>query len=110
MTHHSSVRYGSCTFADHGSCAASGPVRVSYFDPATGEPTARKAAPRKREGDRKQLVPGVLPPGAIAVTIDGKAYESMADAARREGISPSTLRMARKMGWERIGRRCVSFG
>ena len=109
MTHHSSVKYGSYTFADHGSCAASGPVRVRYFDPATGEPTTHKVSRRKRKVNRKQLVPGVLPPGAIAVTVDGKAYESIADAARREGISPSTLRMARKMGWERVGRRYVSF-
>lgn len=111
MTHHSSLRYGSYTFADHGSCSASGPVRVSYFDPVTGEPTAHKAEPRKRgKGNRKQLAPGVVPPGAIAVTVDGKPYESMAEAARHEGISLSTLRMARKMGWTRVGRHRVSFG
>lgn len=109
MTHHSSVKYGSYTFADHGSCAAFGPVRVSYFDPATGEPTAHKVSQRKRKVNRKQLVPGVLPPGAIAVTVDGKAYESIAEAARREHVSPHTLRMARKMGWTRIGKREVSF-
>lgn len=110
MTHHSSLRYGGGrAFCDHGSCAASGPVRVSYFDPATGEPTAHKAAPRKRKANRKQFAPGVLPPGAIAVTVDGKPYESIAEAARREGISPSTLRMARKMGWTRVGKRYVSF-
>lgn len=110
MTHHSSVRYGSYTVADHGSCAVSGPVRVSYFDPATGEQTEHRAAPRKRKGNRKQLVPGVVPPGAIAVTVDGRPYESIAEAARREGISPATLRMARKMGWTSSGKRYVSFG
>ena len=110
MTHHSSLRYGGGrAFCDHGSCARSGPVRVSYFDPATGEPTAHKVAPRRRKGNRKQFAPGVVPPGSIAVTVDGKAYESIADAARREGISPNTLRMARKMGWTRIGKRYVSF-
>ena len=37
MTHHSSLRYGGGrAFCDNGSCARSGPVRVSYFDPATG--------------------------------------------------------------------------
>ena len=36
--------------------------------------------------------------------------EHFADAARREGISPNTLRMARKMGWTRVGRHGVSFG
>ena len=111
MTHHSSLRYGGGrAFCGHGSCAASGPVRVSYFDPATGEPTAHKVAPRRRKGNRKQFAPGVVPPGAIAVTVDGKAYESIADAARREGISLNTLRMARKMGWTRVGRHGVSFG
>ena len=41
MTHHSSLRYGGGrAFCDNGSCARSGPVRVSYFDPATGEPLA----------------------------------------------------------------------
>lgn len=111
MTHHSEVRYGGYVLADNGSCAKSGPVRVRYFDPATGEPTAHKAEPRKRgKGSRKRLVPGVVPPGAIAVTVDGKPYESIAEAARREGISPSTLRMARKMGWTRSGRHRLSFG
>ncbi len=77
MTHHSSVRYGGGrAFCDNGSCARSGPLRVSYF----------------------------------AVTVDGKAYESIAEAARREHVSPHTLRMARKMGWTCVGRRYVSFG
>lgn len=112
MTHHSSVRYGSYTFADYGSCARSGPVRVSYFDPATGEPLDEK--PKGRRGKRREkplsFEPGSVPPCAVAVTVDGKAYDSIAEAARREHVSPHTLRMARKMGWTRIGKRCVSFG
>ena len=96
MTHHSSLRYGGGrAFCDNGSCARSGPVRVSYFDPATGE---------------LSFEPGSVPPCAVAVTVDGKAYESIAEAARREHVSPHTLRMARKMGWTRIGKRYVSFG
>lgn len=111
MTHHSSVRYGSCTFADHGSCSASGPVRVSYFDPETGEPLSEK--PKRKRGKRRNkplsFKPGSVPPRAVAVTVDGTAYESIAEAARREGISLNTLRMARKMGWSKVGKREVSF-
>ncbi len=112
MTHHSSLRYGSYAFADHGSCSASGPVRVSYFDPETGEPLSEK--PKRKRGKRRDkplsFRPGSVPPRAVAVAVGGKAYDSIAEAARREGISPNTLRMARKMGWTRIGKRYVSFG
>ena len=113
MTHHSSLRYGGGrAFCDHGSCSASGPVRVSYFDPATGEPLSER--PKGRRGKRREkplsFEPGSVPPCAVAVTVDGKAYDSIAEAARREHVSPHTLRMARKMGWTRVGRRYVSFG
>lgn len=113
MTHHSSLRYGGGrAFCDNGSCARSGPVRVSYFDPATGEPLSER--PKGRRGKRREkplsFELGSVPPCAVAVTVDGKAYDSIAEAARRERVSPHTLRMARKMGWTRVGRREVSFG
>lgn len=113
MTHHSSLRYGGGrAFCDNGSCAKSGPVRVSYFDPATGEPLSER--PKGRRGKRREkplsFEPGSVPPCAVAVTVDGKAYESIAEAARREHVSPHTLRMARKMGRTRVGKRYVSFG
>lgn len=113
MTHHSSLRYGGGrAFCDNGSCATSGPVRVSYFDPATGEPLSER--PKGRRGKRREkplsFEPGSVPPCAVAVTVDGKAYDSIAEAARRERVSPHTLRMARKMGLTRVGKRYVSFG
>lgn len=112
MTYHSSLRYGGGrAFCDNGSCAKSGPVRVRYFDPDTGEPLAER--PKGRRGKRRDkplsFEPGSVPPCAVAVTVDGTAYESIAEAARRERVSPHTLRMARKMGWTRIGKRYVSF-
>lgn len=113
MTHHSSLRYGGGrAFCDNGSCARSGPVRVSYFDPATGESLAERPKGRrdKRRDKPLSFEPGSVPPCAVAVTVDGKAYESIAEAARRERVSPHTLRMARKMGWTRVGKRYVSFG
>ena len=84
---------------------------VSSFDKTNYlEDSEQPATGKRGKGNRKQLAPGVVPPGAIAVTVDGKPYESMAEAARHEGISLSTLRMARKMGWTRVGRHRVSFG
>lgn len=53
MTHHSEVRYGGYVLADNGSCAKSGPVRVRYFDPATGEPRKTQAT----SGARRSFEP-----------------------------------------------------
>lgn len=51
MTHTSKVRYGARPAAGEvPSGACSGPVKVSYFDPATGKPCASKPKPLgKRE-------------------------------------------------------------
>ena len=95
MTHKSSLRYGQMVTVDKGSCAKSGPVRVSYFDPATGRPLKAK--------------PGTLPVNAVAVTLGGVAYESVKAAHLATGVSLNTLQMARKMGWAEVGGMPVSF-
>lgn len=112
MTHYSSLRYGwGRAFCDNGSCARSGPVRVSYFDPATGNPLKAKPRPRaKRKRNRPALKPGTLPPSAVAVTLGGVPYESMKAAHLATGVSLNTLQMARKMGWSEVGGMPVRFG
>lgn len=85
MTHHSSLRYGGGrAFCDNGSCAKSGPVRVRYFDPATGEPLAER--PKGRRGKRRDkplsFEPGSVPPCAVAVTVDGGLLQDAAPGGR----------------------------
>ena len=68
MTHTSRIRYGDPPTAQGVSGAKSGPVRVSYFDPATGKAQKRKpkAKPaRKREGGITAMHPRrVMSPSA----------------------------------------------
>lgn len=110
MTHKSSLRYGQMVTVDKGSGAKSGPVRVSYFDPATGNPLKAKPRPRaKRKRNRPALKPGTLPVNAVAVTLGGVPYESMRAAHLATGVSLNTLQMARKMGWAEVGGMPVSF-
>ena len=110
MTHKSSVRYGAGQPVESHSGGRSGPVRVRYFDPVTGEPCAEKPVPLgKRKQSRPQMCPGAKPSNMVAVTVDGVRYESMRAAAYATGISASTLQMARKMGWGRIGDMAVEF-
>ena len=48
MTHHSSFRYGAA-IVNPPSVGKSSELRVSYFDPATGEPCDEKPKPLKRK-------------------------------------------------------------
>ena len=80
MTHHSSLRYGGGrAFCDNGSCARSGPVRVSYFDPATGGPA--REAPRQaalvRAGQRAAVRRGG-DRGRHGLRIDSRGGEARA--------------------------------
>ena len=82
---------------DAHSGAVSGPVRVSYFDPRTGEPCATKPEPlhgdqerrgREREGYRESLERGRK---KRAVVVDGVLYESISAAAGAIGCDKGGL-------------------
>ena len=84
----------------------SGPVRVSYFDPLTGEPCDQKPVPRS-----KQLAARGKPAPKRAkkdwkwkahrrrrCMVDGVEYESIAAAARAVGINNNSLGKALRDG------------
>lgn len=82
---------------DASSGATSGPVRVSYFDPRTGEPCDAKPEPlhgdqerriREREGYRASLARGWK---RRAVLVDGVEYESISAAAGAVKADKTTL-------------------
>lgn len=82
-----------------GSGARSGEVRVSYFDPETGEPLAeRKGAPRRpAEGVARRMPRGPGAPGR-PVLVDGARYPSVSAAARAVGCAQPTLSEALRKG------------
>lgn len=53
MTHESMYRYGYLS-EDYGSCSKSGKVRISYFDPRTGEPCEEKPEPLSKAEKAKK--------------------------------------------------------
>ena len=85
--------------------ATSGPVRVSYFDPRTGEPCDSKPEPlsdrvqtrrsRELEGYRASLDRGRR---CRPVLVDGVLFESINAAARGIGVSRCGLGEALRMG------------
>lgn len=84
--------------------AVSGPVRVSYFDPRTGEPCDEKPEPlhgdqerrsREREGYRESLSRGWK---RRAVVVDGGVYESINAAARAMRADKTSLGAALRSG------------
>ena len=100
---------------DAHSGAVSGPVRVSYFDPRTGEPCATKPEPlhgdqerrgREREGYRESLERGRK---KRAVVVDGVEYESIAAAARAIGVDKTSLGAAMRSGAVEYGGRAVRY-
>lgn len=100
---------------DAHSGAVSGPVRVSYFDPRTGEPCATKPEPlhgdqerriREREGYRESLKRGRR---CRAVVVDGVRYESIAAAARAIGVDKTSLGAAMRSGAVEYGGRSVRY-
>ena len=93
MTHTSSFRYGPAHHDAH-SDAKSGEVRVSYFDPATGE----RRKPEPRTGERRR-----------AVLVDGVRFESVVAAAEEVGVSPQALGAALRRGRETCRRRRIEF-
>lgn len=83
---------------DSGSGACSGPVRVSYFDPRTGEPCDVKPEPLHGGGAAKRGIglDAVLsmsrPHNARPTVVDGVRYASVSAAAKAVGCSAVTLR------------------
>ncbi|WP_417352157.1 NUMOD1 domain-containing DNA-binding protein [Gordonibacter pamelaeae] len=83
---------------DARSGAVSGPVRVSYFDPRTGEPSPTKCEPlgnrdqedaaRAKQGCRASMERGQK---KRPVVVDGRVFESINAAARSIGTSHSHL-------------------
>lgn len=100
---------------DQGSGAVSGPVRVSYFDPRTGEPCDAKPEPlrgdqesrrRERDGYRASLARGWK---KRAVLVGGVEYESIAAAARAIGVDKTSLGAAMRSGAVEYGGRAVRY-
>ena len=100
---------------DQGSGAVSGPVRVSYFDPRTGEPCATKPEPlhgdqekrgREREGYRASLARGWK---KRAVMVGGVEYESIAAAAPAVGVSKTKLAKSLRDGAAEVNGRSVRY-
>lgn len=74
------------------------PVRVSYFDPRTGEPCETKPEPLHGGGAAKRGIglDAVLsmsrPHNARPTVVDGVRYASVTAAAKAVGCTPQTLR------------------
>lgn len=72
------------------------PVRVSYFDPRTGEPCDAKPEPLHDGKRRGAGLDAVLrmsrPNNARPTVVDGVRYASVSAAARAVGCSAVTLR------------------
>lgn len=90
---------------DAHSGAVSGPVRVSYFDPRTGEPCDEKPEPLHTQADReeaKRKACGCVVVRANrrgkAVRVDGVRYDSVAAAARSIGVNRSWMNKALRAG------------
>ena len=84
----------------------SGPVRVRYFDPLTGEPCEEKPVPRSKQlAARGKAAPKRAKKdwkwkahGYKRCMVDGVGYESIAAAARAVGINNNSLGRALRDG------------
>lgn len=87
-----------------GSGARSSEVRVSYFDPETGEPLDRpKFAAKKgqrRTADKVRRVP---------VLVDGEVLPSIRDAAAACGVSYHHLQKSLKQGRGELNGHAVGY-
>lgn len=95
--------------------AVSGPVRVSYFDPRTGEPCDEKPEPlhgdqerRSREREGYRASPNNAR-NSRAVVVDGERYASIADAADAIGYNPTYLAAELRSGRSDYGGRVVRY-
>lgn len=101
---------------DAHSGAVSGPVRVSYFDPRTGEPCATKPEPLYRPADREEAKRKAC--GCVVVRanrrgkpvlVDGVRYETIAAAARSIGVDKTSLGAAIRSGAVEYGGHAVRY-
>ncbi len=104
--HQSKVRFGS-HMAEGAPGGASGPVRVSYFDPETGEPLKRKPKPRRAQPREESMA--TMRTRRVKVTAGGKEYPDMKSASLGLGVSRQTLTKARREGWDAIDGVPVSL-
>ena len=71
----------------------SGPVRVRYFDPLTGEPCDQKPVPKRAKKEWKWKAHGHR-----RCIVDEVEYESIAAAARAVGLNNNSLGKALRDG------------
>ena len=83
---------------DSGGGRAPSPVRLSYFDPRTGEPCETKPEPLHGGGAAKRgtgldaVLSMSRPHNARPTVVDGVRYASVCAAARAVGCTAQTLR------------------
>lgn len=95
----------------------SGPVRVRYFDPLTGDPCEEKpvprskqlaargkAAPKREKADWKWKARGHR-----RCIVDGVEYESIAAAARAVGVNNNSLGRALRDGLAVYRGHCIRW-
>lgn len=83
----------------------SGEVRISYFDPRTGEPLDHKPEPLHPERHRKQPKPKSWSTQPTPVSVDGVRFGSMGQAAREIGCSVMSVKKALAGKGEVMGRK-----
>lgn len=136
MTHHSSYRYGPA-LSEPPSTGRSSEVRVSYFDPVTGEPRAtkpkpldKKAEPKKSayekyvqrraaEDEAAEIMRNMEKRKAKTakerakrkrpVLVDGKLYESVTAAAKAVGTTPQHLGTTLNSGKRTLKGKSIAF-
>lgn len=95
--------------------AMSGPVKVSYFDPRTGEPCSEKPAPlrsyeeRERRRAEAKAAAKAGRPAARPVIVDGVVYGSIHSAALAIGASSSSFGAALRRGAVEYSGHAVGF-
>ena len=95
----------------------SGPVRVRYFDPLTGEPCEEKPVPRSKQlAARGKAAPKRAKKdwkwktrGRRRCIVDGVEYESIAAAARAVGVNNNSLGRALRDGLAVYRGHCIRW-
>lgn len=95
----------------------SGPVRVRYFDPLTGEPCEEKPVPRSKQlAARGKAAPKRAKKdwkwkarGHRRCIVDGVEYESIAAAARAVGVNNNSLGRALRDGLAVYRGHCIRW-
>ena len=95
----------------------SGPVRVRYFDPLTGEPCDQKPVPRSKQlAARGKPVPVRAKKdwkwkahGHRRCIVDEVEYESIAAAARAVGVNRNSLGKALRDGLAVYRGHCIRW-